>query len=256
MKTLRRIWRAGTTLVVILLLVASLGLTVLTTLSPVVFGLVSSAVGLVTGATTIQSRQAARDAELQTARRQLASQTAETRRLEAEAADLRSQVQSGEREVARLREQRTVRYRGQTLDIGEAIEDTARRTRNRAGSAATRNVAAMFGESIPIYGIAIIAAATALDVKDLCASMGDMYELQVAFDAASAVPPDRTEACGVQVPTKGELWSAVRDSPGAAWDGAKVFYAELPDFRAGLYSVTVAPILSGWSWLFGEGDEE
>ena len=50
--------------------------------------------------------------------------------------------------------------------------------------------------------------------------MSDLYDLQVEIDPTQANPTDRDMVCGLQVPTKDELWSSIKTAPGAVWDRA------------------------------------
>ncbi len=59
--------------------------------------------------------------------------------------------------------------------------------------------------------------------------MGDVYEMQIAFDPASAISPEDTQVCGLRVPTRDEIWNAILASPGAVWSGVQNIYANLPD---------------------------
>ena len=82
------------------------------------------------------------------------------------------------------------------------------------------NVAAAGGEALPFVGIGIIVGATAYEASEACATMADIYDLQVAVDPTQANPEDRDVVCGIEVPTKEELWEGIKSAPGAAWDKA------------------------------------
>ena len=80
------------------------------------------------------------------------------------------------------------------------------------------NVSSIPGESIPFYGIAIVVAATAYELKAACDNMTDLYDLQVALDPDTARSDDRSAVCALQVPTKQEVWLGIKKSPQIAWD--------------------------------------
>ena len=194
--------------------------------------------------------------DLRRSETRLAEVGGELERANADRRTLSATVADRDREIARLNESRVIAYRGRQTTAAGAAADTADRLRRRAGIAVGRNVGAMFGEAIPFYGVAVIAAATAWEVKDMCDMMGDIYALEVALNPSVAVPPDRTEACGIQVPTTAEIWSEIKRSPGAVWAKTKRVYSNLPDFSEFLYSVTVEPAMASWDWMFGDGRDE
>lgn len=78
----------------------------------------------------------------------------------------------------------------------------------------------MGGEALPVVGIGVIVAATAYELNMSCENMRDLYELQIELDPSQANPADRDMVCGLQVPTRGELWQSIKASPDAAWDKA------------------------------------
>lgn len=94
------------------------------------------------------------------------------------------------------------------------------RIRTRTRQTALSNLAAMGGEALPVVGIGVIVAATAYELNMSCENMRDLYELQIELDPSQANPVDRDTICGLQVPTRDELWQSIKASPGAAWDKA------------------------------------
>ncbi len=77
----------------------------------------------------------------------------------------------------------------------------------------------------------MIIGVTAWDLKEACATMGDLHELELAFNPDAATDPDESEVCGLKVPTKEEVWRAVKSSPGQAWSAAKALVPDLPEFK-------------------------
>ncbi len=57
----------------------------------------------------------------------------------------------------------------------------------------------------------------------------DMHALEVAFNPDAANDPTVTEVCGLRVPTKEEIWAAIKASPGAARDTAAAVLDGLPE---------------------------
>ena len=144
-------------------------------------------------------------------------------------------------ELAESRALRSVLYRGERMVVSEAVENTSERISKRLVISTGRNVGAVFGEAVPFFGIAVIVAATTWELKEACDTMDDLYELDIAFNPDNAVPADHSEVCGLQVPTKEEIWKFVKDSPGAAWEMAKDLMPELPEFE-------VPEVELSWPW--------
>lgn len=128
-----------------------------------------------------------------------------------------------------LPEFRTVRHKTEKKLLVYAVRSTSERIAKRTAVGATRNIAATFGEAVPTIGIGVIAGVTALELKDACDTMMDLHELDVALDPSSANDPDVSEVCGMRVPTKEEIWTKVKVSPGAAWQMAKDALPDLPE---------------------------
>lgn len=144
------------------------------------------------------------------------------------------------------RAERFVVFKGKKMPVRMAANDTASSIRRRTVRTANANLAATLGESIPFYGIGVVVAATSFEIAMSCEDMKDLYELQVALDPESAVPEDRDKVCGLQVPTRQELWEKVKSSPSAAWDlatkalqtsGATLSELPKPDFSGTWQSV-------------------
>lgn len=151
-------------------------------------------------------------------------------RLETDLNAKNRQVASLTDELADSRASRMVNYRGQRMLVSDAVENTVARVGRRLKVSSSRSVGSVFAESIPFFGIAVIVGVTTWEITDACDTMGDLYELDVAFNPDNAVPDDHSEVCGMTVPTKEEIWQFVKDSPGAAWEMAKEWMPELPEF--------------------------
>jgi len=228
--TLRRITKGAW----ILLFVMVLSLNVATLVSKSVFGVLSGIVETVFVSKSVRSRNRN---ELATANRKLASSEHRAARLESDLQTERqsSRILSAENDNLRQRQLRLqakidrnrVTYRGSVMPLRDAVADTSDRLARRVTFAATRNIASMPGEAIPIIGVAVIAAATTWEIHDACEMMKEIHELEVAFNPEAAIL--EREVCGMQVPTAAELWSSIKSSPGAVWAGAKGLYAELPE---------------------------
>lgn len=124
-------------------------------------------------------------------------------------------------EVIRLERESFVTMRDERVPLRKATRETIGRVQQRTATVATANVGSAWGESIPIYGIAVVVAATSFELGMACKDMRDMYELQVAIDPEGTVPADRDQVCGLQVPTRDEIWTGLKSSPGALWQRSK-----------------------------------
>lgn len=238
MTALRLLWRTlgGLWSVLMMLLMAgSLALNVAMAVSPLVAATVGGAVQAVTGVRSVASRNAARTAAL------------ETRAVQAE-----RRAASAAAEAAEARAARQVTYRGARRTAAEAVADTSDRLARRSAAAAARNIGSTFGEALPVIGIGVIAAATAWELHDACEMMKEMRALDVALNPDRAVPPEANAVCGMQAPTRAEIWAAIADSPGAAWERAQGFYAELPELSLGrFWQASMGMFRATYDWAFG-----
>lgn len=121
-------------------------------------------------------------------------------------------------ENARIRKVNTVTFRGRSTTVKEATQEVLDRTMARTTRSTLANVSSIPGESIPLYGIAIVLAATAYELKAACDNMTDLYDLQVALDPDTARSDDRSAVCAMQIPTKQEVWVGIKQSPQVAWE--------------------------------------
>jgi predicted RNase H-like nuclease (RuvC/YqgF family) len=168
------------------------------------------------------------EADIERAHAEVGSKESKIKNLEVDLKSKSERVQLLEGEVESLRP-REVSYRGKTSSLGEAVEDTTERVSRRTALGTSRNVAATFGESVPMVGIAVVVGATAWEIKDACDTMKDLHELEVALDPTRANDASVKEVCGMAVPTKEELWEKVKSSPGEAWQKAKIAMPDLPE---------------------------
>ncbi len=87
----------------------------------------------------------------------------------------------------------------------------------RAVASASLNLDSLVAQAAPMVGVAVIVGVTTWDLSASCATMQDMHELEKIFDPDVAAVPDQTRVCGMQVPTKEELWTRVASA--GAWVG-------------------------------------
>lgn len=224
LRTLGGLWSA----LMILLTLASLALSVAMTLFPAVLGAVASGVEALTGRRTVIAETRARETRL------LAE-------LDAERVARRSETAALRRELA----EKAVPYRGSRVAMREAVHDTAERVARRSSVAAGRTLGSTLGEALPLVGVGVVVAATAWELRDSCELMKDMRALDAAFNPDDPVSAD--EICGLKPPTRDEVWQAVKNSPGAAWDQARGLYDELPEISlSASYDWTLARLSGIW----------
>lgn len=156
--------------------------------------------------TVLSARLESAEADSVQARRQIAQ-------LESHLTQSKSLVSSLGRTNSNL-----VALNGNQARLADIVEDTISSVSSRTKRVASANVAATFTESIPIYGIGFILAATAIELGAACQNMHDLYELQVAISPETALPFDRDEVCGLQVPTTEEISVALRNAPQTVFD--------------------------------------
>ena len=161
------------------------------------------------------------DGELGTARKKTASLDADLKGTKKKNLELL-------REVSDFRSAKLVMYRGNKRLLQHAVSDTSSRISKRTAAGASRNLAATFGEAWPLAGTAVIVAATAMELHDACVIMRDLHELEVAFNPELAFAPEAQAVCGMKVPTKQELWEALRASPSAAWKNVRQAIPDVP----------------------------
>ena len=128
-----------------------------------------------------------------------------------------------------LPEFRTVTYRGQKRRLAEAVGDTSKRIAKRTAAAATRNAGSVVAEAIPVAGVAVVLGVTAWDLKDACETMTDLHELELASDPTATLDEEALHVCGLETPSKDEVWAAVKASPGVAWSNATSYIPDLPE---------------------------
>lgn len=255
LRTIGGLWSA----LMVLLMAASLALTVLMSLVPGVINAVAGTIEMVTGVRSVVTEGRLREEKLvqdgrlkeqklraegakreqtlikegQIREKRLTSELSASRRQLSLAS---SRVDNLERELAT----RKVLYRGQSIRAREAVKDASERISRRTATAAARNVSSTFAEALPVIGVAVIVAATAWELKDSCDLMREMRELDAAFNPDDPLDPD--EVCGIKPPTRGEIWAAVLASPGAIWSAARKTYDSLPSFD----------IPKGYAWTVGK----
>lgn len=125
----------------------------------------------------------------------------------------------------------------------------------RTSRGVVRSVAIIPAEAIPFIGPFTIVAVTGLEIKDACATMEDLRELNGLLDTGEDI--DTGTVCGLDVPDLDTVIDKVKKSPKAAYESARSVDVPLPS-----WSDVNAIIKRGWGgilknldwiwkWLFG-----
>jgi len=130
----------------------------------------------------------------------------------------------------------------------------ARNVTARVQRRAARSVASVFGEAIPVIGIAVIAGALALEMKEACDTAREMTGLSAALEAEDDPEAARRAAeaafsCtdlipeAASPPSAAEIRTAIMESPAWAWEQAQAAGVALGSFDAAAYWADL------WAWL-------
>lgn len=194
---------------------------------------VSSLIASWSGVTTVSARNAAKLTQAEAKAAGLTAELEDTTsklNIERRKSDiLAKKYGTVEVEARRLRvDGPDVNFRGESRSLRSAVEEVSGTVSRRTGRVAATNVAAMAGEGIPFWGIAVIVGATTMEITAACETMQDMRALEAALQPDTPSGTEVQEVCGLRVPTPAELRETVKSSPGAAWETAKEFIADLP----------------------------
>ena len=151
-----------------------------------------------------------------------------------EVAGLSDDLAARDRRIAELSKSATnpkVTYRGRQQPLSDAVGDTVERISKRTVVGSSRNVTAVFAESIPMVGAGVAIAVTGYELKDGCDNLKDLRELELSINPSIAYSEDTQVVCGREVPTSEEVWDAVTNSPSAAWDNVKAYLPELGELH-------------------------
>jgi hypothetical protein len=132
-------------------------------------------------------------------------------------------------------------FKGKKVALSAAVNETANTIGKRSLKSAKRNIASMPGEAIPWVGTSVIVGVTAYEIYDLCETIKDMNELKKAFNPSDSSSDEELTVCSLEVPSKEDILSAVKNSPSAAWEKAKNVTPTLEEIKA-----TEMPDFSSW----------
>ncbi len=107
------------------------------------------------------------------------------------------------------------------------IESTSNKIINKSLNMVSRNALALPAQAIPFIGILVIVGVTTLDVKASCDIVKELERLKTLLGMHVEAKTDERQYCGL---SGKELWKKVLKTPKEAWNTAKEFLPELPDF--------------------------
>ncbi|WP_289042691.1 hypothetical protein [uncultured Aliiroseovarius sp.] len=216
-------------------------------------GLASVSTSALTGKSSLENQLAAEKVKSRNQAKTIERLENRSSRLSKETKLASAKADALQLENNKLKAEQHVTFRGKTMSAKAASVQVTGGIQARTKGVAVTNLASVVGESIPFYGIAIIAGATTYELKAACDTMEDLYDLQIALNPEETSDESRSFVCGLQVPTKDEIWQSMADSPSKAWstavsayDGSSEWISKLeaPDFT-GRWSRMMA-WLSGW----------
>lgn len=118
------------------------------------------------------------------------------------------------------------------------VSGVSKRIATRSAIGASRNVASLPGEALPLLGTALVVGVTAWDIHDLCLTIKDLNEINNAFGHPVE---DEKAICGMKVPSKEQVISDSKRN----WQSA---YKVAADSINQVGNAMVAPTPPNLSW--------
>ena len=188
--------RLSRTLIVVIVLVASLGANVTLFVGGVLYSFVDKFVEEAFDLATAAGKQ----------RKALVAQKKKNTALQAENKKLQKQLKK----------------------VGKVAGSAADRSRARLLRSASRSVATAPAKAVPVAGALVVAGLTVMEVKDLCETMRDMDRIKRVVDAPEAGAESEPAICPVPVPSREQLLERIEGSAQEAWDESMKYVPHLP----------------------------
>ncbi len=115
--------------------------------------------------------------------------------------------------------------------LKKTIGDITKRISHRTVVGAFRNVGSTFGEAIPYVGVAVVVGVTTLELNDACATLRDLHEVEKELNIEGTIDKDVDTVCGLETPTREEIWGKVTNSPEQVWNSVKELLQNLPNLE-------------------------
>lgn len=136
-----------------------------------------------------------------------------------------------EAKIVEYKEKWSVFYDGNRISIQNAVASATKKISQKIAGSVAKNAGSAVAEAVPFYGIAVVAAVTAWEVRDSCSVMKELYELNVAFNPSARILEESTQVCGTRVPKGDELWAIVKSSPEAALGKSRKVWEDMPEIE-------------------------
>ena len=91
----------------------------------------------------------------------------------------------------------------------------------------SRSLAAIPADFIPYAGDAVTLGVTVFEIKDACATIEDMDEMNKSMGNKFTVEKDK--ACKIKIPSKAEIVKAIKSSRGKVLDSVREFGVDIPE---------------------------
>ena len=218
--------RISRTMAMVLVLVASLAANAALFVGGVLYNVIDDAIESATGLATATGKQRKAADDLKRKNRQLVARN--------------RKLQNG---ITAVR-QKNGRLKSRITRLRKVSNNAVQRTVNRSAKAAVRAVATAPGKALPYVGTAVVMGATALEIKDLCATIRDMQEIQREIDMQEIQPEidpseshseEEKKVCGMEIPTQEEILNRIEMSSLSVWQSSQKFVTDLnpipPEFE-------------------------
>ena len=123
------------------------------------------------------------------------------------------------------------KLRGRLGNVRHVANSAAKRSGARLLGSATRSVATLPGEALPVVGTVIAVAVTALEIKELCDTMRDFGEIQKSVGVSEAEAESELSVCSVRVPSGEKVVARMLVSGREAWDDSEKYVPDLPSWE-------------------------
>jgi hypothetical protein len=140
-----------------------------------------------------------------------------------------------------------VKWKGKLVPLKEAVADVTGGVKRRTKNVAISNSTSIFGEGVPVYGVAILVATLGYELKTACDTMKDMDELQILLDPDTLVSDEADKVCGMKPPTPEEVWEIIKSSPENAWAASVAAYEGALE-AIPTWEETQASSGAAWDW--------
>lgn len=123
------------------------------------------------------------------------------------------------------------KLRGELKNIRHSAASAAKRSRDRLVKSVGRSVVTAPGKAVPYAGIAVVAGLTVWEIKDLCASIADMNEIQKAADVSEEEFGSAPADCSRPDLAVERAFEEIGNSSRKAWEQSKKHIPELPTWE-------------------------